>query len=63
MNIVNLKILRKSRGYSQQALAEKLGIKQQQYARYEGGVNEINLKMFLKILKACNYEIKIEEKK
>ncbi len=61
--MINLKHIRESCGYSQQELASKLGIKQQQYSRYENGINEISLKMYLKILKACKYEIKIKKSK
>ena len=61
--MINLKEIRKSCGYSQKELAEKLGIKQQQYSRYETGENQISLEIFLKILEVCNLEIKIETKK
>ncbi len=56
---MNLKEIRKSKRLTQEKLASLLGIKQQQYQRYERGVNEISLKMFLKILDVCNYKINI----
>ncbi len=61
--MINLKEIRKNCGLSQKELAEKLGIKQQQYSRYETGENQISLEIFLKILEVCNLEIKIETKK
>ena len=48
--MINLKEIRKASGLSQQELASKLGITQQQYSRYETGTNKIFLEMFLKIL-------------
>lgn len=59
--MINLKEIRKSSGYSQQELADKLGIKQQQYSRYETGENHVSLGMFLKILEICGYTIKIQK--
>ena len=63
MNSINLKSIRKNAGFSQQELANLLGIKQQQYSRYETKANQISLGIFLKILTVCNLEIKIETKK
>lgn len=57
--MINLKEIRKTCGYSQQELAKKLGIPQQQYSRYETNTNKIFLETFLKILDACNAEFKI----
>lgn len=61
--MITLKEIRKSSGYSQEQLAALLGIKQQQYARYENGINKISLEMFLKILTACNYKLKLKKEK
>lgn len=62
MNNINLKAIRKSKGYTQKELAEKLGISNSTLAHYESGLRKITLEMFLKILEVCNYKIKIEEK-
>lgn len=59
--MINLKEIRKSCGFSQQELAIKLGITQQQYSRYETNTNKIFLEMFLKILEVCNYKIILEK--
>ena len=59
---INLKEIRKSCGLTQEELAKKVGLTQQQYSRYEVGTNKIPLELFLKILKACNLELKITKK-
>ena len=59
--MINLKEIRNSRKLPQTELASLLGIKQQQYQRYERGVNEISLKMFLKLLEVCHYRLKLEK--
>lgn len=59
--MINLKEIRKSKNFTQQELASKLDIKQQQYQRYESGKNEISLKMFLKLLGVCHYRLKLEK--
>ncbi len=58
----SLKEIRKSSGLSQKELAKKIGVTQQQYSRYEVGINKITLEMYLKIINACGYTIKIEKK-
>ena len=60
--MISLKQIRKSCGFSQKELASLLGIKQQQYSRYETNENQISLELFLKILSVCNLEMKIESK-
>ncbi len=56
---MDLKGIRKSSGYTQKELAKRIGITQQQYSRYENSINKIPLDLFLKIVKACNYEFKL----
>ncbi len=62
MNNINLKQIRKKCGYTQKELARKLGISNSTLAHYESGIRKITLEMYLKILKVCNYKMKIEEK-
>lgn len=59
MNRINIKEIRKSVGYNQTKLAKLLGITQQQYSRYETGINKISLEMFLKVIDVCGYNIKL----
>ena len=59
--MIDLKEIRKSCGLSQQELASKLGITQQQYSRYETNTNKIPLETFLKILDICYLKFKIEK--
>jgi len=57
--MIDLKEIRKSRGYTQKELANLLGIKQQQYARYENGVTKMTVVMLEKILDVCYYHMEI----
>ena len=61
MNKINLKQIRKERGYTQKELASKLGIADSTLAHYETGIRKISLEMFLKILEVCKLEIEIKE--
>lgn len=58
MNNTGLKQIRKSKGYTQ----KELGISDNTLAHYETGIRKITLEMYLKMLKVCNYKMKIEEK-
>ena len=58
---MNLKEIRISCGFTQEVLAKKLGVTQQQYSRYENNINKITLEMFLKILDICQLQLKIEK--
>ena len=60
--MINLKHLRKSIGLTQKEMAELLGIKQQQYQRYEDNKTKITLEMFLKILEVSKYTLYIKKK-
>ena len=60
--MISLKEIRKSKKLTQKELANLLGMKQQQYQRYESEINEIPLKMYLKIIDVCGYKIKIVKK-
>ena len=61
MNKINLKQIRKKRGYTQKELASKLGISDSTLAHYETGIRKITLETFLKILEVCKLEIEIKE--
>ncbi len=61
--MVNLKKIREKNGLTQDELAKKLGIKQQQYARYEKGTTKISMEMVEKILSIFHYKIKIVREK
>ena len=61
MNNINLKKIRKSKGYTQKELASKLGISDSTLAHYETGIRKITLEMFLKILNVCHLKIEIKE--
>ena len=62
MNKINLKEIRKRKGYTQKELASKLGISDSTLAHYESGIRKISLEMFLKLLSVCHFEIEIKEK-
>ncbi len=55
--MINLKEIRKSKKLTQKELAEFLGIKQQQYQRYESGKTKIPLDTLEKIVEICNYKL------
>lgn len=59
MNKIDLKKIRKSSGLNQKELASLLGIKQQQYSRYETNTTKITMETLLKILEICNYKLEI----
>ncbi len=61
MNNIDLKQIRKRKGYTQKELASKLGISDSTLAHYETGIRRISLEMFLKILDVCHFEIEIKE--
>lgn len=44
-----LELLREDRDMSQRQVANLLGVSQQQYSQYEGGVNELPLRHFAKL--------------
>ncbi len=46
MSNINLKEIRKKRGYTQKELASKLGISDSTLAHYESGIRKITLEMF-----------------
>ncbi len=62
MNKINLREIRKRKGYTQKELASKLGIAECTLAHYESGIRKITLETFLKIVEVCNLKIKIEDK-
>lgn len=59
--MISLKEIRINSGFTQTELAKRLGIRQQQYSRYEIEENQIPLKLFFKMLKVCHYEFKLEK--
>lgn len=44
-----IKEVRTYRDMTQQAVAEKIGIKREQYRRYEKGINEMPVSKFIKV--------------
>lgn len=53
----NIKLLRKSRGMSQEKLGEALGVTFQQVQKYEKGTNRVAISTGLKICKALGVNI------
>lgn len=49
-----IKEVRKERGLSQTRLAQKIGMEQTQYSRYERGENEIKVNVLIDICKALD---------
>lgn len=61
MSNINLKKIRTEVGYTQKELANKLGITQQQYSRYETNTNKIPLEMFLRIVCVCHLNLELKK--
>ncbi len=61
MDNINLKAIRTEVGYTQRELARLLGIKQQQYSRYETNTTKMAVETLLKILELCNYKIELKK--
>lgn len=57
MYLKRLKELREDRDLSQNFIAELLGMKQQQYSRYENGINEMPFEYVVKLAKFYNISI------
>ena len=57
MYLKRLKELREDRDLKQITVAEFLGMKQQQYSRYEKGINEIPFEYVVKLAKFYNVSI------
>ena len=55
----NLKFLRKMQGLTQQELAEKTGIKQQNISRWEKGIHVPNIEECIKL--ADFYEVSLDD--
>lgn len=49
--------MRKSKGYSQQELADRLGIPRSTYATYEQGVRETSMEILMKVCDICGFDI------
>lgn len=49
-----LRYIRTKKGLKQKEMAQLLDIKQQQYARYEKGINELPIRFLPKICKILN---------
>ncbi len=58
MYLKRLKELREDRDFKQEKIANFLGMKQQQYSRYEIGINEIPLEYVIKL--AEFYDVSID---
>ena len=59
LKLPNLKKIRKEKGYSQTDVAVKLEIPQQQYSRYENGINEIPVRYIIELSKL--YKVSTDE--
>jgi transcriptional regulator with XRE-family HTH domain len=57
MYFYRLKNIREDKELSQKQIAELLNMKQQQYARYEKGINEIPFEHIIKLAKFYNVSI------
>jgi transcriptional regulator with XRE-family HTH domain len=55
--IENIRILRESKGYSQDCLAELIGITQSSYARFERGATKTDLKMISLVAQALEMNL------
>jgi transcriptional regulator with XRE-family HTH domain len=53
-----LKELRGAKGYTQEQIAERIGISRQKYARIESGVNNITLEILTKIAQILDVTIR-----
>ncbi len=51
MVFVRLKYLRKEKGYTQEKVAELLGVDRRTYSAYENGVNSLNAQTLIKLSK------------
>ena len=62
-----LAALRKTKGYTQQEIADYLGTSQTMYARYERGANELPIRHLLKLCKyyqvSADYILGLKRKK
>lgn len=57
MYLKRLRELREDRDFNQKEIAAFLGMKQQQYSRYENGINEIPFEYVIQLAKFYNVSI------
>ena len=57
MKNLRLRALREEKGYTQQEFADKLGVTQQSYARWESGVSEPRIEILIKIADFYNISL------
>ena len=57
MKNLRLRALREEKGYTQQEFADKLGVTQQSYARWESGASEPRIEIRLKIADFYNISL------